>query len=183
MTDANGVWAFRWRPPRGVYAITVPDGSTTLPAWTAPGAAGRAVMTGPAAAWHVASIGSTGYVSDGLAWQAPPGRYQAIVNLSATGPVNVEVWNDTGDVLLARRSIPNTTGTQSVTMAVDARTPYRATAYSGWGPFRADFTAPPAGERLEVRVWSPGSGTVNVYSAELVGGSRSASGRQGRIGS
>ena len=72
-----------------------------------------------------------------------PGRYQALVTLSATGPVNVEVWNDTGNVLLARRSIPATTGIESVVVPVDATTAYGAGAYSGWGPFRADFIPPP----------------------------------------
>jgi hypothetical protein len=36
-----------------------------------------------------------------------------------------------------------------------------------WGPFRAQFVPPPSGERLEVRVWSPGSTAVNVYRAGL----------------
>ena len=95
----------------------------------------------------------------------------------------MEVWNDTSNTLLARRTIPATTGVESVVMPVDATTAYRASAYSGWGPFRAGFIPPPAGERLEVRVWSPGTGTVKVYSAELVGGGRSAAGRPGWIGS
>lgn len=86
---------------------------------------------------------------------------------SATGPVNVEVWNDNGDVLLARRSIPATAGIETVVFPVDATTAYRSILYSGWGPFRADFVLPPPGQRLEVRVWSAGAGTVNVYRAEL----------------
>jgi hypothetical protein len=75
--------------------------------------------------------------------------------------------HELGHTLLARRSIPATTGIESIALAVDATTAYRASTYSGWGPFRADFLPPPPGERLEVRVWSPGSGTVSVYSAEL----------------
>jgi Predicted membrane protein (DUF2079) len=170
VTHANGIWAFRWHRPSGVNAITVPAGSTPLPAWAGPSPAGRAVLAGPVAGWHVTSAGREGYVADGLAWQEPPGWYQALVTLSATGPVNVEVWNDTGRTLLARHSIPATTGVESVVLLVDATTAYRATAYAGWGPFRADFAAPPPGERLEVRVWTPGGGTVNVYSAELAAG-------------
>jgi hypothetical protein len=64
----------------------------------------------------------------------------------------------------------------SSTLPVDATIAYRAGAYSGWGPFRADFIPPPEGERLEVRVWSPGAGTVNVYSADLIGAGRNSSG-------
>jgi hypothetical protein len=60
---------------------------------------------------------------------------------------------------------------------VDATTSYDASAYSGWGPFGGDFLPPPSGNRLEVRVWSPEDGIVNVYTAELVGGSRNDSSR------
>jgi len=169
VTHANGVWAFRWSPPPGVHTVTVPADTAPLPAWAlAPQAAGISVMTGPPGTWHAASTGGQGYVATGLAWQEPPGRYRAVVALSSDGPVKVEVWNDTGHTLLARQSIPETTGTESVVLPVDATTVYRARIFSGWGPFRADFTPPPAGERLEVRVWSPGRETVNVYSAELV---------------
>jgi len=87
--------------------------------------------------------------------------------LSATGPVNVEVWNDNGDVLLARRSISATAGIETVTLGVDATIVYRAALYAGWGPFRAYYIPPPPGQRLEVRVWSAGAGTVSVYRAAL----------------
>ena len=177
VTHANGVWAFRWRPPPGLRTITVPGESTPLAAWAAVGAAGRAVMAGRVAAWHVTSAGGHGYVADGLAWQEPPGLYNAFVTLSATAPVNVEIWNDTGGTLLARRSIPATAGVQTVAVPVDAATSYDAGAYSGWGPFRGDFLPPLSGNRLEVRVWSPGGGAVNVYSAELVSEGRNAPSR------
>ncbi|HEY2578589.1 MAG TPA: hypothetical protein VGI74_19985 [Streptosporangiaceae bacterium] len=164
VTHANGVWAFRWNPTARLHTITVPSGSAPLPAWAA---AGHAVIHGPVPAWHVTSTGGEGYVADGLAWQEPPGHYQAQVTLSATRPVNVEVWNDNGNRLLARQTIPATTGVQTVTLAVDATIAYRASTYPGWGPFRADFEPPPPGQRIEVRVWSPGGSTVNVYGAGL----------------
>jgi predicted membrane protein DUF2079 len=169
VTQANGVWAFRWNPPAGVDTITVPGNSSPLPAWTAAGAAGRAVMTGPVIGWHSTSTGASGYVTDGLAWQEPAGRYDAQVTLSATGPVNVEVWNDTSNMLLARQTVTATTGIQTLTLPVDAATASRASTNSGWGPFSGLFLPPPPGQRLEVRVWSAGGAVVNVYSAELTG--------------
>ncbi len=179
VTDAHGVWAFRWRPPPGLHTITVPGDTAPLSAWAAPmapGAVGRRVMTGPPGTWRMTSSGGKGYVADEIVWQKPPGRYQALVTLSAADPVKVEVWNDTGNTLLARRSIPATTGVESVVIPVDATSAYHATPYSGWGPFRAEFVSRPEGQQLEVRVWSPGAGTVNVYSANLVGAGRNSSG-------
>jgi hypothetical protein len=166
IAHANGVWAFRWHPPAGVHTVKVPSGST-IPAWVEPGAAGHAVLAGPVPAWHVVATGRKGYVSDGLEWRRPAGRYQASVTLSSSGPVNVEVWNNNANVLLARRTVPGTGGTQSVTLPVSALTAYPPPSYSGWGPFRAIFLPPPPGQRLELRVWSPGGESVNVYSASL----------------
>ena len=149
VTHANGVWAFRWRPPPQVHSVIVPAGTAPIPAWASPGAAGRDVLTGPVSGWHVTAAGARGYICDGLTWQEPSGRYQASVTLSATGPVNVEVWNDTGNILLARRSIPGTNGVESVSMPVNATTAYRASSYSGWGPFRGPLR--PAGTGTAAR--------------------------------
>jgi hypothetical protein len=117
----------------------------------------------------MAATGAKGYVADGIEWQGiSPGRYFADVTLSTTSAVNVEVWNNTThSVLLARQNLQPTDGIQTIALPVNATVPYRATAYSGWGPFRSGFDKPPAGERLEVRVWSPGGVAVNVYSADL----------------
>jgi len=166
--DTGSVWVFRWHPPPGLRRLRVPGGAAPLPAWTAPGAAGRAVVTGPPASWHVTSNGRRGYVADRLEWARPAGRLEASVTLSATGPVNVEVWNNTGRRLLARRHLPATQGIATITLPVNATTDYETALYGGWGPFRAKFGGGPHGERLEVRVWSPGgSGTVRVYRAQL----------------
>ena len=167
LLDRNGVWVFRWIPPRGVHRVRVPGGSAPLPAWTAPGPAGRAVLTGQPSSWHVTSDGRRGYVVDQLEWVRMPGQFTAAVDLSSAGPVNVEVWDSTGSVLLARRSLLSASGTEPVTLPVNASVSYVRPLYGGWGPFRAMFGRGPKSERLEVRVWSPGGGTVNVYSARL----------------
>jgi Predicted membrane protein (DUF2079) len=163
----HGVWAFRWHPPPGVRTLRIPDGSAGLPAWAAPGAA-RAVLSGPPSGWHAASSGAGGYVADGLSWQEPVGHYQATVTLSASGPVNVEVWNDNGGVLLARRTVPAALGEQTETVSVAVPVRYPARSYSGWGPFRAEFVPPPPGQRLEIRVWAARGTAVRVYRARLI---------------
>jgi len=170
VTDANGVWVFRWAPPPGLRQLTVPDGSSPVPAWAATGAASRRVLAGPVPGWHLAATGAQGYVADGLEWLKPPGRYVAGVTLSASAPVSVEVWDNTDDTLLARRTIPPTAGIEQVMVPVTASEAADGVAYSGWGPFRAQFVPPPPGQRLEVRVWSPGNAAVNVYSADLIRG-------------
>jgi hypothetical protein len=174
VTHANGVWAFRWTPPPGVREIAVPDGSAPLPAWTAAGAAGLAMMSGPVSGWRMTGTGARGYVADGIQWQEPPGSYRATVTLSSARPVNVEVWDDTTDTLVARRTIPATDGIQQVALPVDAPHAPNAAAYAGWGPFRAEFRPPPVGQLLEVRVWSPGGFAVSVYNADLTEASGSA---------
>ena len=166
VTDANGVWAFRWTSPAGVHRLHVPGGTRPLPAWTAPGAAGRPVLTGAPGGWHAASTGRAGDVADRLEWRRWPGRFRAAVTLSATGPVNVEVWDNTGNVLLARQSLPRTDGIQTVTLGVAARN-FPNFLYGGSGPFLAKFGGGPKTQQIEARVWTPGGSTVNVYSAQL----------------
>ncbi|HEY9242098.1 MAG TPA: hypothetical protein VIP48_08970, partial [Streptosporangiaceae bacterium] len=166
--DQNGVWVFRWTPPANVHRLNVPSGAAPLPAWCAPGAAGRAVLTGSPSTWHVTSDGKQGYVADRLEWARMAGRFEARVTLSAAGPVNVEVWDNTGNVLLSRDRVPYTHGKLTVTLPVNATRDYHHPLYGGWGPFQAKFGGGPKGQRIEVRVWSPGGETVNVYSAQLL---------------
>jgi hypothetical protein len=168
VVHANGVWAFRWAPSPRVHEITVPDQPAMLDAWTSPGAAGRDVLAGPARGWHVTSTGQRGYVADGLQWLENPGGFVASAAVSASGPVNVEVWNDNCGALLARRTVPATTGIDSITIPVQVAVACSAPVFSGWGPFRASMIAPPPGQRLEVRVWSPGHERVSVYSVSLI---------------
>jgi Predicted membrane protein (DUF2079) len=168
MADANGVWAFRWQPSAGARSFVVPNGNAPLAAWATPGIAGRAVMSGPVSTWHVAATGGTGYVADGLEWRYSGSRYQASVTLAASGPVNVEVWNDNCDDLIARRTVPST-ALSTIVLPVNVTTSCRASAFSGWGPFRAAFIQPPAGQRLEIRVWSRGREKVNIYGAAISG--------------
>jgi hypothetical protein len=167
LTHANGVWAFRLTPPPGIRQVTIPGMSSPLPAWAAAGAAGQPVLAGPVTGWHMTATGGKGYVADGIEWLEQPGLYNVTVTLSATGPVSVEVWDDTSGALLARRLIPQTSGIQQIAMPVAAPDSRDAGVYPGWGPFRADFMNPPPGQRLEVRVWSAGGVAVNVYSADL----------------
>ena len=125
------------------------------------------MTSGPITQWHATSAGMKGYIADQIEWLKPTGRYLLRVTVSCAGPVNVEVWNDNGNMLLARRTVLATHGRASVSLPVDATVPYQQGVYSGWGPFRATFVPPEPGQRLEVRIWSLSNRTVNIYSARL----------------
>jgi hypothetical protein len=167
IAHANGVWAFRWTPPPGIHGVQVPRGSSPLPAWAGAGATGRQVLDGPPSGWHMAASGTKGYVVDGIEWRESPGRYLANVTISSSAPVNVEVWDNNTNTLLARQTIARTDGIQQVELPLTVPPAPDASTFSGWGPFRANFVAPSAGQRIEVRVWSPGGVAVNVYSGDL----------------
>jgi len=162
-----GVWAFRWVPRPGTHELRVPATATTLPAWTAVGPAGRVTTQGPAADWRAVANTGSGYVISGDYWREPRGRYEATALLSATVPVNVEVWNATGDVLLARRSVPPTNGPITVSLPVDALQVYPDNVYGGFALFRILPVPPTPGDALEIRVWTPGGGAVSVSSLHL----------------
>ncbi len=168
VVQGSGVWAFRWVPPSGTRTLTVPTAVPTIAGWTVTGPAGLALTTGPEANWRAAATGRPGYVVAGDYWRKPPGEYQATVVLSSTEFIRVEVWNATGDALLARRNIPPTNGLRAVSLNVDARRAYSEHAYGGEGPFSILPVAPPPGNRLEIRVWTPSGGLVSVASLELV---------------
>ena len=181
VTQANGVWAFQLTPPPGVTTITIPDGLSPLPAWAGAGPASRPVLDGTSADWHMAATGAEGYVADGIEWLAEPGRYRGEVTLSTTAratgrAINVEVWDNNVSTLLARRSISWTDGIQQIVLPFTAPAEPDRTVFGGWGPFHADFVHPAPGQRLEIRVWSPGRASVNVYSAELTTASGAALG-------
>jgi Predicted membrane protein (DUF2079) len=178
ITHANGVWAFQLARPPGITSIKVPGESSPLLAWAGAGAASLPVLDGAVSGWHMAATGAKGYVSDGMEWLEPPGRYRAEVTLSTSAasatPVNVEVWDDNTYTLLARRTVPPASGIQQIVIPVTAPPGPNATVFRGWGPFRADFISPKPGQNIEVRVWSPGRAAVNVYGAELTTASGSA---------
>jgi len=63
--------------------------------------------------------------------------------------------------------LPPTNGTVAVTVPVDADRSYPHHLDTGAGLFRIAPVPPPAGDQLEIRVWTPGTGSVTVSSLEL----------------
>lgn len=163
----HGVFVFEWRPPSFLRSVSLPTGATKELAWLFPGASGSTVLRGPVSSWRLTSNGHRGYVLSGDYWREPPGRYRASVTLASSGPVNVEVWNDSGNALLARRSLLPTNGWETITFPVVSQHAYAQYRFSGWGPFRAASAPVPRANRLEIRIWTPGSSTLTISGIGL----------------
>lgn len=163
----SGVWVFHWTPPPGTGTMTIPPATGTSPAWLFAGTAGTPRLAGDVSSWELASNGQVGYVLSGDYWLMPPGALQASISLSCATPVRLEVWNNSGQALLAEDSIPATAGTETVTMPVDATHAYPKTLFEGFGPFHVAPEPPPPGNYLEIRVWSTGVGPVDIQQITL----------------
>ncbi len=163
----GGVWAFHWEVPRSIHSVETPAEPGSLPGWTSPGPAGRPDLTGQPARWTTEGTGSAGDVISGDRFNVPPGTYRAGVTLSASVPVEVEVWNDSLAAPLALRRIGPTHGCRTIRMTVTADRIPRKGSFEGWGPFVVAVPGGIAGDALEIRVRSPGSGEVRVGELSL----------------
>jgi hypothetical protein len=162
------VWLFRLRAAPGQTSVafsTLP----TVPAWAAHSATGRPELVGPSQHWVTVQRGSEpGYLVDGASWDLAPGRYRATVTLATTVVTDVEVWDASSNTLLARRVVPPTDGNTAVQADVTVAASRSSTPYGGWGPFGFRPLLPSTpNDRIELRVWTPGTGTAAVYNLEI----------------
>jgi hypothetical protein len=163
----SGIWVFHWTAPADIHSIRLPQATSTAPVWLYAGVAGTADLAGSPSSWHLIANGNLGYVLSGDYWLYPPGTYEATIVLSCTSAVNVEVWNSTASVLLARDSIASTNGLETISMSVATTKSYPTALFEGWGPFHAVSTPPPPGNQFEVRIWSAGGGGIDVQHVAL----------------
>jgi hypothetical protein len=164
----QGVWLFRVHRTSPHQQITFRS-SDTLAAWAAQTATGRPDLSGPSAFWNMTRVGARpGYVVYGLDWNLLPHTYQATVTLSTTAPASVEMWDASTDKLLERTEVQPTDGRLAIQTDFAVRAQDRQRAYSGWGPFAYLQPQPPSADRIELRVWNPGSGDVSVYTVEVL---------------
>jgi len=159
-----GIWVYRWRPRVGVRSVTLPEDPTFVPASGFAGPAGVSVEHGPPASWYAASTGERGYVVAGDYWRRLPGRYQGSVELASTGPVDLECWNASANRLLGRVTVPATTGRATASVPCSFHDLVRKSKVVGVPPFQVLAPLPAPGNRLELRVWSPGGEQVSVFA-------------------
>jgi len=164
----DDVWLFRLHAAPGQRSVafsTLP----TVPAWAARSATGRLDLAGPSQHWAtVQSRSGPGYLVDGASWDLAPGQYRATVTLATTVVTDVEVWDSSISTLLARHVVPPTDGDTAVQADVTVAASGNVTPYGGWGPFNFLPLLPPtSNDRIELRVWTPGTGAARVFSLEV----------------
>jgi len=168
LSSAGGVWLFRLPRTGGADTVTFSP-SPTEPAWTVQTSTGRRLLDGPSYTWNMAVDGSRpGYVTFGANWNLLPGTYRTTVTMDTSVPTEVETWDSTKNVLLGRTDVPATNGQVAVQSVVRVTDRGGDVPFSGWGPFGfLPGGTPGSADRVELRVWTPGTGPVNVYTLEM----------------
>ncbi|HEX3793726.1 MAG TPA: DUF2079 domain-containing protein [Acidimicrobiales bacterium] len=165
---AQGIWAFRWQRPATVHTLHIPTQPSSVPGWTADGASGKEMLSGPASDWNTEATRGQGYVVARDYWLRPDGHYEATVNLSGSSGLSFEVWDDNENHFVARQFLPASQGRESFTLpfAVTSKHPGVA-PYSGWGPFHLNPSASASGQVLEIRLFAHAGSTAHVYRLSI----------------
>ncbi len=161
----DGIWVFQ-DVRGGQSRLSFPPASA-VPGWAMGTATGTPVTTGLVSDWHMAAGYKPGYVTDQAYWRLKPGRYQVSAVVATTGPINIEVWNSTADRLLTRKTISLSSGRVTASLDFENQHQYPSNTFRGWGPFRVTQRSASAYNAIEVRIWSPGDQTVNVYQLSI----------------
>jgi hypothetical protein len=164
----HGVWAFRWQRPPSLHTLVFPQAVNSIPAWVAPGVAGRSSLIGPVSNWATTATGQGGYIVSGDYWQRFGGSYKVRVTMATATTVYVEVWDNNTHQLVARNEVPPTN--RKATVFIPFSVPQQAppiSAYAGLGPFRIQPVPGVPGQSLEIRIWSPGGALGSFYSVGL----------------
>jgi hypothetical protein len=163
----HGVWAFEWHRPRDVHTLVFPKLVRSIPAFMAPGKAGRTSFAGPPSQWAVVANGRRGYIVSSDYWQRSGGAFTLHVSLSTETTVFIEVWDNNAKRLVARLNVPPTDHKATIFVPFTVPSPPPIGAYPGWGPFRIQPVPPVPGQALEIRVWTPGGALGSVYRLGL----------------
>ena len=160
-----GVWAFHWIRRDPYRALAVRQDATGVPAYASAGSSGSVVTWGGSRQWFVQATHRPGYVvSQDYFDEVTTGTYAATVDLDARGPLNVEVWNATTNQILARASGLVTSGRrQVVSLAFSLTSVSPPSLFTGRLLWRSPPPPTAPGVNVEVRVWTPGSSSADVY--------------------
>jgi uncharacterized membrane protein len=168
VSHIDGLWVFRWTPRASTHSVSLGGPDLPVPGWVTGGVAASPRLSGNTASWDLSATGAAGYVASGDVWRLVAGRYVAGVEMSASAPTNVEVWDDSsqGDQLLVRRVVaPRRAALVKLQFSVGRA----AVAPESTGPVPFAYTPVPApsASTVEIRVWTPGKATVDVKSLDV----------------
>ena len=166
VTHVNGVYVIKWRPPARTTTITF-SSNPSIPAWTMPYVFRFRAPDAPPRQWHVSTNQPSDVVFGGV-WSLPDGGWTATVRFASRGPVEVQVWDDSIDQLLAEKTFASTGGAV-VTKSLTGRVENTALAgvYDGAAIFKFLPIEPAPGDTLDIRVDNLGRYVVSVYSLAL----------------
>jgi hypothetical protein len=175
VSDTDEIWVFRLSVPeeRHSESVSFPRIARSFPAGLFNSPVGTDIVSGPVDTWHLRSNGRAGALLARDYWLEPVGKYSASVRLESSGPVSVQVWNDTTEKLLSQHEYSSTRGVIVCRMDVQIRPSDPPTAnspgelYYGLGPFRVDPVPDFTGNNLEVTVVVPVGTRANVYSVSV----------------
>jgi predicted membrane protein DUF2079 len=162
----NGVWWLTINLAQSATDFALPSGADEVPAWACAGPAGTAVIAGAWVFWYAAGGKEPGYVVARAYWRERAGDYLASADVDAHGPAMFEVWDATTDELIARQYVapgPRRTVTQTFRHLDRGVEPL----YKGWWLFQIDPTEPPIDDNVEIRMYTFGTASVNVYRVGL----------------
>ncbi len=162
----GGVYAFRWTPPAGTRSVTLPA-AVNIPGSELSGTAAGVVSKDAISNGHASANGAEGYVVSNDYWRVGSGSFVASARVRSSGPINVELWNDTANTLIERRTVSTHERWATVNLPFIVAQPTPTAIYSGFWPFRIVPVGAPLGEVIEVRVWSPGREHVVVSNISL----------------
>ena len=162
----GGVYALRWTPPAGTRSVTLPA-AVNIPGWELSGTAASVVSKNATSNGYASANGADGYVASGDYWRVGSGSFVASARVQSSGPINVELWNDTANTLIERRTVSTHGRRATVDLPFTVVQPTPQAVYEGFWPFRIVPVGALPGEVIEVRVWSPGREHVDVFDISL----------------
>jgi len=163
VSDSWGVFVLKWRPRRGQRELTFSN-HFMVPLWSLTSPVIFTRPPGPARTWHLTSA-TPGQLNIDDYWTVQGGAYSAAVRLASTGPVRVQLLDDSTGKVLQQETVPSTGG------AIETRgfkghfvSHTTQTVSSGSSVFQVDPVEPPQGDILQLRVVNLGTTRVSVYA-------------------
>jgi uncharacterized membrane protein len=163
-----GVWWFTVDLNQSSSRFAIPSAANDVPAWACFGKAATPYVSGPPAGWHAVGDMRRGYVVSRAYWRAAAGNYVASADLSSRRNVTFEVWDSTSDELIVRKVVPPS-ARHRVEVLFRHLDRGADKTYDGLWAFVIDPVEAPLEDNVEIRIFSDGTGPVDVYRVGLRG--------------